>query len=67
MLDRAKTNEGPHFVHIMAHRFIHAHEIVHVWIDDDLQQMRLAVGKSPKQAIKQRPTFRVAMAGHAHR
>jgi Zn-dependent peptidase ImmA (M78 family) len=57
MLDRAKPNERPHLVHIVPDRFIHAHEIVHVWVNDDVEQMRFAVGKPPKQAIEQRPTF----------
>jgi len=57
MLDGAKTNERPHLVHIMPHCFIHSQEIVHVRVHDDLQQMRFVVGKSPKQAIEQRPTF----------
>ncbi len=67
VLDRAKTNEGAHLVHVVAHSLIHAHEIVHVRINDDLEQVRLAVGQPPKQAIEQRPTFWIAMTGHAHR
>ena len=67
VLDRPKPYKRAHLVNVVVHSLFHAHEIVYVRINGDLKQVRLAVCQPPKQAVEQRPTFWIAMTGHAHR
>jgi len=59
--DFPKANERSHLVNVVADRLMPLKGPGDIGIDHDLEQLRFAVGNSPKQPVEQCPTAFVRM------